>query len=51
MSGDRSQHFDRLAIEARQRAARKGGGRDSRIAGHLALAYEALAKAKRDNAR
>ena len=39
-------HYTQRAAEKRREASRKGGGRSSRIAGHLALAYGALARAK-----
>ncbi len=39
-------YFAAQADKARMRACDKAGGRDSRVAGHLALAYEALARAK-----
>lgn len=42
-----SAYFTRRASEARETASHKGGGRDGRIAGHLALAYEALARRQR----
>ena len=42
-------YFERRAAEAREKACHKGGGRDSRVAGHLALAYAALARAKADS--
>ena len=39
-------YFQRRADEARAACSHKGGGRQSRIAGHLALAYTALARRK-----
>ncbi|MCJ7420959.1 hypothetical protein [Sphingomicrobium astaxanthinifaciens] len=43
-------YFAVQAALARQRASAKAGGRDSRVAGHLALAYAALARAKSERA-
>ena len=39
-------YFQKRADEARAACSHKGGGRQSRIAGHLALAYGALARRK-----
>jgi len=44
-------YFERRASEARAAASHKGGGRDCRVAGHLALAYEALARRCRADER
>lgn len=46
-----SAFFAKRAAEARATAEYKGGGRDARVAGHLALAYEALARAKKNKER
>lgn len=46
-----SAFFAKRAAEARAMAEHKGGGRDARIAGHLALAYGALARAKKAKER
>lgn len=43
-------YFAARADEARMRACDKTGGREARVAGHLALAYEALARAKAEKA-
>ncbi|WP_265569312.1 hypothetical protein [Sphingomicrobium nitratireducens] len=47
MTGRDSSYFERRAKEARGAADHKNGGRAARVAGHLALAYEALARIKR----
>ena len=46
MAHNDSETCHRKASEARGAAEHKGGGQESRIAGHLALAWDALAKAK-----
>ncbi|MCJ8191409.1 hypothetical protein [Sphingomicrobium aestuariivivum] len=43
-------YFAAQAEQARVRACDKAGGREARVAGHLALAYEALARAKAERA-
>ncbi|MBB3765038.1 hypothetical protein [Sphingomicrobium lutaoense] len=40
-------YFEKRAARAREAAGHKGGGRDARVAGHLALAYSALARRKK----
>lgn len=45
-----SAYFERRAAEARRAADHKSGGRDARVQGHLALAYAALARRKKENA-
>ncbi len=47
MPGYDSETCHRKASEARGAAEQKHGGRNARIAGHLALAWDALAKAKK----
>lgn len=39
-------YFQKRADEARAACSHKGGGRRARVAGHLALAYSALARRK-----
>lgn len=43
-------YFQKRADEARAACSHKGGGRDARVAGHLALAYAALARRKKAEA-
>ena len=47
MSGYDSETCHKKASQARGAAEQKGGGQDARVAGHLALAWDALAKAKK----
>ena len=42
-----SAYFTKRAAQARATAEHKGGGRDARVAGYLARAYKALARAKK----
>ena len=50
MANDR-EYFRRRAAEARCAALRKDGGESVEVAGHLALAYAALARRRRAPAR
>lgn len=46
MANHDSQHCREKAAAARGAADHKNGGRSARVAGHLALAYDALARIK-----